>query len=80
MRHLCRQTDALAQRGVPVNRLVNVHRVCAHLDGQRDLAQHVTGVGADDAAAQDLAVAMGFRAVVEQEFAKAFGAPVLPRI
>ena len=63
-----------------VDRLADVHRVRAHLNGQRDLAQHITRVGADDAAAQALAVAMGFRAVVEQEFGETLGAPVLPRI
>ena len=37
----------------------NVHRVRAHLDGQRDLANHVARMRANHAAAQDLAVAVG---------------------
>ena len=60
MRHLRRHANALAQRRVWVNRLANVHRVRAHLDGQGNLANHVAGMGADHAAAQNLAVAMGF--------------------
>lgn len=35
MRHLGRHAYALAQRGVRVNRLANVHHARAHLDGQR---------------------------------------------
>jgi hypothetical protein len=58
MRHLSRHAYALAQRGVWVNRLSNVHRIRAHLDGQSDFANQVARVGADDAAAQDLAVAV----------------------
>ncbi len=61
MRHLRRHADALAQRGVRVDGLAGVHRIRTHLDRQRDLANHVARVRADHAAAQDLAVAMGFR-------------------
>ena len=60
MRYLGRHANALAQRRVRVNRLVNIHRVRAHLDGQGNLADHVAGVGANHAASQNLAVAMGF--------------------
>ena len=35
-----------------------------HLDRQGNLPDHVTGVGADHATAQDLAVAVGFGCVV----------------
>ena len=35
----------------------DVHRVCAHLDGQRDLANHFARMRAYHATAQDLAVA-----------------------
>ncbi|AMK21395.1 gamma-glutamyl kinase [Sphingobium sp. TKS] len=56
--------------------LADVHRVGAHLDGQGDLADHVAGVRADDAAAQDAAVAVRLGAVVEQQLGKAFVAPV----
>ena len=52
MRHLRRHTNALAQRRVRVNRLADVHRISAHLDGQRNLTDHVTP--------QNLAVAMRF--------------------
>jgi len=34
MRNLRRHTNALAQRGVRVNRLANVHGVGAHRDGR----------------------------------------------
>ena len=59
MRHLRRHANAFAQGGMRVNSFANVHRVCAHLDGQSDLANHVAGVGADHAADQYLAVAVG---------------------
>jgi len=59
MRHLRCHTYALAQRGMRVNRLADVHRIRAHLNGQRNLANHVARVRADHAAAQDLAVAVG---------------------
>ena len=60
MRNLRRHADALAQRGVRVDSLADVHRICAHLDGQSNLADHVARVGADHAAAQYRAVAMRF--------------------
>jgi hypothetical protein len=46
-----------------VDGLANVHRVGAHFNGQRNLADHVTRVGADHATAQDLAVAPASMAV-----------------
>jgi len=57
MRHFRRHADAFAQRGVRVDGLADVHRVGAHLDGQGDFADHVAGMGADDAAAH---IAVGF--------------------
>ena len=57
MRHFRRHADALAQRGMRVDGLADVDGVGAHLDGQRHFADHVAGVRADHAAAQDLAVA-----------------------
>ena len=42
-----------AQRRVRVDGLADVDRVGAHLDRQRDLADQVAGMGADDAAADD---------------------------
>ena len=59
MRHFRRHADGLAQRGVRVNRLANIHRIRAHLNRQRDLTDHVARVRAHHAAAQDLAVAVG---------------------
>ena len=64
MPHLRRHTDALAQRRMRVNLLANIHRVRPHLDSQGNLANHVTGMRADHAAAQNFAVAVSFRAVV----------------
>jgi len=58
MRHLSRHANALAQRGVGVNSLADVHGVGAHLDGQADFANHVACMRANHAAAQDLAVAV----------------------
>ena len=60
MRNLRRHANGYTQRGVRVDGLANVHRVGAHLDGQRDLSDHVAGMGADDAATQNLAVPVGF--------------------
>ena len=34
MRHLRRHANAFPQRGVRVNRFADIHRICAHLDGQ----------------------------------------------
>ena len=56
MRHLRRHADALAQRGMRVDGLADVHCVGTHLNGQRDFANHVARMRADHAAAQDLAV------------------------
>ncbi len=59
-----------------VDGLADVHCVGTHLDGQRDLANHVACVRADHAAAQDLAVTMRLWRVVEQQLGDAFVAPV----
>ena len=61
MRNLRRHANGLAQRGMGVNRLANIHRIRTHLNRQGHLANHVARVGADHAAAQDLAVAVRFR-------------------
>ena len=76
MRHFRRHADALAQRGVRVDGLADIHRVRAHLDRQRDLADHVARMGAHHAAAQDLAVAVRFGAVIKQQFGDAFVATI----
>ena len=54
-----RHADRFSPVRVRVNRLAYVHGVCAHLNSQRNLTNHVTRVHADHAAVQDLAVAMG---------------------
>ena len=59
VRDFCRHADAFAQRGVGVDGFADVHSVCAHLDGQSDLANHVARVRAHHAAAENLAVAVG---------------------
>ena len=56
MRHLRRHANAFAQRGVGVDGFADVHSVCAHLNRQRDLANHVARVCADNSAGQNLAV------------------------
>ena len=59
MRNLRSHANALTQRGMRVNRLADVHCIRAHLDRQCDLADHVARMGADHAAAENLAVAVG---------------------
>ena len=75
-RHLRRHADALAQRGVRVNRLADVHRISTHLDRQRNLANHVAGVGTNHATAQYLAVALGLKRIVKQQLGDAFVAAI----
>ena len=67
MRNLRRHTDTLTQRGVRVNRLADVDAIGTHLDGQSHFTNHVAGMRADHAAAQDLAVAIRLRTVVKQQ-------------
>ena len=80
MRHLRRHANALAQLGMRVDGLGDVHSVCAHLHlnlhSQRNPANHVARKRADHAAAQDLAVAVRFRWVIEQQFDNAVVATV----
>ena len=52
MRHFRRHADALAQRGVGVDGFTDIHCVCAHFNGQCNLANHVTCMGVGHAAAQ----------------------------
>ena len=74
MRHFSRHADGFPQRRVRVNRLADVHRVCTHLDGQVNFANHVARVGADHAAAEYLAVAVavGFWGIIKQQLGDAF--------
>jgi hypothetical protein len=76
MCHFRRHANALAQRRVRVNGLANIDGICAHLDRQRDFTDHVAGVGADHAAAQNLAIAMRLFAVVKQQLGDAFVAAI----
>ena len=46
MRQFRGHANGFAQRRARVNRLTDVHRVRAHLDSQRDLANHVACVRA----------------------------------
>ena len=66
-----READRLAQRRVRVDGAADVDRVGAHLDRQRDLADQVAGVRADDAAADD-----AVRLRVEQQLGEALVAAV----
>ena len=72
MRHFRRHANALAQRRVRVNRLADVHRICARFNRQRDLADHVARMRANHATAQHLAVAVGLIAVVKQQLGDTF--------
>ncbi len=71
VRHFGRHADALAQGWMRVDGLANVNGIGPHLDRQSDFTDHVTGMGADDAAAQNPAMAVRFRAVVEQQLGEA---------
>jgi hypothetical protein len=57
MGHFCRHANALAQLGLQVDGFADAHSVCAHLNRQSDLANHVARVRAHPVADQDLAVA-----------------------
>ena len=59
VRHFRRHADRFPQCGMRVNGFADVDGICAHLYRQGHLTNHVTGVGADHAAAQNLAVAVG---------------------
>ena len=64
MRYFRRHANTLVQRGVRVNGFAYVYCVCSHLDSESNLADH--------AAAKDFSVAVGFGAVVKQQFDHAF--------
>lgn len=48
-----RHANGFAERRVRMDGLADIGRLAAHLDGQADLADQVSGMGADDAAADD---------------------------
>ena len=58
MGDLGRHADALAQRRVRMDGFTDIHGIGTHFNGQGDLADHVAGVGAHDAAAQDAAMTL----------------------
>ena len=72
MRHFSRHADTFTTRRMRVNRLANIHSVSTHLNRQSHFANHVACVGADHAATQDLAMAMRFIRIIEQELGHAF--------
>ena len=55
-----------------MNRFANVYCVCAHFNGQSNLANHVACVRSNHAAAQNFAVSVRFGAVVKQQLGHAF--------
>jgi hypothetical protein len=79
MRNLRRHADGLPKGRVRVDGLADVHRVCAHLNRQRNLTDHVARMRANHAAAQDLAVAMCFGGVIKQQFGDGIKAAVSNR-
>ena len=52
-----RHTDGCPEAAILVNRLADVHRIRAHLNDRRDLANHVAGMRAPHATTKYLAVA-----------------------
>ena len=71
-----RHADGFPKRRMRMDRLANIHRVGAHFNGQRYLANHVTGMRADHAAAQNLAVSVRLRAVIKQQLGDPFVATI----
>ena len=76
MRHLRRHADAFAKRRMRVNRLADVHRICTHLDGQRNLANHVARMRANHATTENFAVAMRFWGIIKQQLGDTFIAAI----
>ena len=72
MRHFRRHADALSQRGVGVDGFTDVYGVCAHLNRECNLANHVARVGAHNTAPQNAAMTMRFFGIIKQEFGEAF--------
>ena len=63
--------DRFTQRRMRVDRLADVGGLAAHLDGEADLADQVSGARADDAAADD-----AVRGLVEDQLGETFVATV----
>ena len=55
-----------------VDGFADIYGICAHFDGQSDLANHVTRMGPDHAAARDFAVAVRVGRIVKQQLGDAF--------
>ena len=62
LEHFGREANGFAERRMRVDRLADIDGVGAHFDRERDFADQIAGVRADDAAADD-----PVRCVVEQE-------------
>jgi len=66
MRHFRSHPTAFTQCWVRVSRLANIQSICTHLNGQRNLADHVArSMRADHAATENLHATMGFEAIIE---------------
>ena len=76
MRNFCRHADAFTQSWMRVNGLADIYGIRTHLNRQRHFANHVARMRADHAAAQDLAVAVGFWAVIKQQLGDTFVAAI----
>jgi len=76
MGHLGGHADTLAQGGMRMNGFANVDGIGAHLDGQRNLANHVARVRTHDAATQDLPVAVGLRRIIKEQLGETFVATI----
>ncbi len=76
VRHFRRHADTLAQRWMRVDGFADVDGISTHLNRQGHFANHVACMGADHAAAQNLAVAMRLGRVIKQQFGDAFVATI----
>jgi len=54
MRHFRRHANAFAHRGVGVDGFADGHSICAHLNRQCNLANHVARVGTDHATSESV--------------------------
>ena len=76
MRHFRRHADGFPKGWVRVNRFADIHGIGTHFYRQGNLANHVARVGTDNAAAQNLAVAVRLGRIVKQQLGDAFVAAV----
>ena len=69
--HFHRHADGLSKRRVRVDGLADIDRICAHLNRQRDLANHVAGVGPTMPLLRILPWPC-FRRIIKQQFGDTF--------